>query len=292
MSGNLIGPRVTGSNWTPVVSHDVTHLISGDIDSVRTRLSEALERVGYLVINETPIQGKRSGTTAGANGCSTDILEYPASLTIGLKSAKPGSTRAAFAYEVRHSMGYLSKGDRQTLDRESEAIVAIAHAQTFARSCSACRAELVGAARFCRQCGAPVQNPYSLSELEILKLTAGINAGYKWLVPGAIMLLVAILTPLLLLLGDENSEKYARHLRAMFIVGGTFGATGILMLSLGLWKLRQLLSRRLERETIHFSAPPPATPLNAPTTSELVHHSIVEETTSLLPQENVQNPRS
>src|SRR5262249_8215901 len=192
------------------VEHDVTRTVFGNVESVRARLSDALEQLSYTVLNETPIQAKRSGTTAGNTGCSNDILEYPTSLTIGLKSAGTNSTRVTFAYVVRHPYGYLTKGDRNTLSREAEALIALSNAIALPSFCPSCGAEISAGTRFCRRCGAPANVVATSAELDLLNLTANANAGYKGTLWGSFFLLLALLFPLLLLFGATDSVRFMK----------------------------------------------------------------------------------
>jgi hypothetical protein len=253
-------------------------------------LSDAVEQLGYNVLNEIPLQARRRGTRAAVSGCSNDILNYPASLAIGLKSAGTNSTRVTFAYVIRHPYGYLTKGDRITLSRESEAIIALANAKALPTTCSSCAAEVTSGVRFCRQCGAPVKVGASSVELELLKTTAGTNAGYKGALFGAIFLLIAFLLPLVLLLGSDNPVRFAKLVKAISVISGSLGISGFLMLLAGLWSLRKLLNQPLERETKEQHIPAVHRSLGVPDTSELISSpasqgSITDATTDLLPQE-------
>lgn len=271
------------------VEHDVTRTVFGNVESVRARLSDALEQLSYTVLNETPIQAKRRGTTAGAMGCSHDILEYPTSLTIGLKSAGTNSTRVTFAYVIRHPYGYITRGDRNTLSREAEALIALSNAIAFPSTCPSCGAESSAGTRFCRRCGAPANVAIPSSELDLLSLTANANAGYKGAFWGAFFLLLALLFPLLLFLGSQDPVKFMKVMKVVSICSGTFGITALLLLLYGLRKLRKSLNQSLEKERKELHVPA-IRGIDAPDTSELTiqpasQNSITDATTDLLPQE-------
>ncbi len=290
MSAEFLAAMGDGSGMYYHVEHDVTRTVFGDVESVRARLSDALEQIGYSVLNEAPIQAKRRGTTAGSSGCSTDILDYPASLTVGLKAAGPGATRVTFAYVVRHPYGFLTKGDRHTLTREAEAIVALANARAFPANCPSCGAAVTGGTRFCRQCGAPASAAAAPAELDLLHLTAGANAGYKGAGWGAIFLLIALLLPLLLFFGSDDPARFAKMVKVISIVGGSLGLSGLLLLSSGLWRLAKALNRTPDRDLREPIAPPVRRDLAAPATNELPPasaspHSVTDATTDLLPHE-------
>ncbi len=265
--------------------HDVTRIVAGDPESVRARLADALEQAGYRVLNENPIQARRSARGGATTGCSTNILDYSTSLNIGLKSAGPNSTRVTFDYVVKQVYtGYLSKGDRHTLTREAEAVIALATTRATPSTCSSCGAEIVGGSRFCRQCGAP-KNTTHPAEMEVLRLTAGANASYKSIAPGAFFIIIAMLLPLILFFLDQDSAKFAKRVMAISAMAAALGASGLIMLFMGLFRLRKLAKPPTEAESLPL---PPRRSIGVPDTAELppqsVQHSVTEATTDLLSQ--------
>jgi hypothetical protein len=293
MGGEFISaPGNGGGSYQ--IEHDVTRTIHGDVESVRARLSDALEQLGYRVLNEAPLQARRSGTTAGAAGCATDVRESPTSVTIGLKSLGAHSSRVTVSYVVRNPYGCLSRGDRATLEREAEAAIALAQMHHHLSACASCGAELGGATRFCRQCGAPA-TPVAPAELKVYQLTADVNSGYKWAFWSLMFLLTTALLPLLLLLGSDNPAKFAKLVKIVGFLCAMFGAGGFWFLGMGLHRLRKSLLP--DAEPAPLAAPPRRNPgaLSPPDTNELAPasaspsiptgHSITENTTDLLPQE-------
>jgi hypothetical protein len=270
--------------------HDVTRVVAGDAESLRARLADALEQMGYRVLNETPIQARRSAAASAKSGCSPDILDYGRSLDIGLKSAGTNATRVTFAYTVKgvHS-GYLTKGDRNTLTREAEAAIALAMSRAALSHCPACGASASGA-RFCRQCGAPVaaDDP---PELELLRLTAGANASYKSIIMGAICTLVGLLLPTLIYLFKHDTMSAGKLLKLITLLVSFISGPGLVFVLMGLWRLAGTIKRKPEQDELH--APSRRGVEGAPDTAALppqsiqypVQHSITEATTGLLPQE-------
>ncbi|HMV49598.1 MAG TPA: zinc ribbon domain-containing protein [Blastocatellia bacterium] len=294
MSAEFI-PVMSGSDQTSYTfEHDVTRQVAGDIESVRAKLADALEQMGYRVLNETPLQARRSAKSGASSGCSADILEYQTLLNIGLKSAGPNSTRVTFAYTVKGVYsGHLSRGDRNTLTREAEALLALALARTSAAHCPACGADTAGSSRFCRRCGAPlgVATP---PEMEVLRLTSNANASYSNLSGGLLFILIALACLIPLFFGGSDPVKFAKLVKILSVVSGSLGAVGIFMLLAGMARLRATLRKPIEQDSL------PQTPrrsqpegINAPDTNELppafdpgtVSHSVVEATTDLLPHE-------
>ena len=91
MSAEFAAAMGEGGFYT--FEHDVTRIVVGDIESARARLADALEQMGYRVLNENPIQARLSAKSAAKTGCSQDILDYQTSLDIGLKAAGPNWAR-------------------------------------------------------------------------------------------------------------------------------------------------------------------------------------------------------
>jgi hypothetical protein len=277
--------------------HDVTRIVAGDAESLRARLAGALEQMGYRVLNENPIQARHGASVLAKSGCSQDILDYHRSLYIGLKSAGANSTRVTFAYTVKgvHT-GFITKGDRNTLTREAESIVALAQSRAALSYCPACGAGGVGGTRFCRQCGAPVASA-DPPELDMLRLTADANASFKNIVTGAIFALIGVLAPALLFLKIflfPNHSLDADLLKLMAILLGTFGAMGLAFLIPGLWRLGRAIKHRPEREELPTPSrrsfvedvnSPDAAALPPQSIQHPAQHSVTEATTGLLPQE-------
>jgi hypothetical protein len=272
---------------TGTSEHYVTRYVVGDIESVRLRLIDAVESMGYRVVTENPLLAKRGARGGGQWGCSADVLDYPTTLTIGLKSVARNSTRVTFDYEIKHP--FVTKGDKYVLTREAEALIAIATRRAIAASCAACGSEIVGDSRFCRQCGAPTENTKP-AELDVLRLTAGAQIGYQWSILGFIFLLVALLLPLFLFFKSyPDPERFARAVRVIIILCSTFGGLGMWGLLSGIRRLHKTLKPTSVEEPVGLprvkTAPrtnelPPITEESVPVSS-----SVVEGTTDLLPAE-------
>lgn len=290
MSAEFGGAMGDGSEMYYTFEHDVTRYAVGEIESLRARLADALEQMGYRVLNESPLQARRSAKGGAHSGCSSDILDYQTTLNIGLKSTGTNSTRVAFAYTVKGAYsGYVTKGDRNTLTREAEAILAQAVARAGGAHCPGCGADTVGSSRFCRQCGSPL-GAASPVEMEVLRLTSNANASYNNISGGLFFLLLAAAFVLLLLLAGDNPAKFDKLLKIVSIVSGGLGLLGLFMFAVGLIRLRKTL-----RQPIAQDASPSAPRhkglegIEVPNTNELppvsASHSVIDATTDLLPQE-------
>jgi hypothetical protein len=282
-----VGADYKGAMGDTSFDHDVTRVVAGDAERIRARLADALERMGYRVLNENPIQARHGASGLAGSGLSQDILDYRRSLDIGLKSAGANSTRVTFAYTVKGvNSGHFTKGDRNTLTREAEAILALAHSRDALSYCPACGADAAGGVRFCRQCGSPVAASDPL-ELDLLRLTAGANAGYKFIGGGFLFIVLGMLIPLVIYLFNHDTisaEKMLKVTALCLLVSGI----GLGFLIAGIGRLRKIVDREPQETP---SAPrsvvaaPGAVALPPQSIQQPVQHSVTEATTGLLPQE-------
>jgi len=175
-----------GSQTTEIY---LKRVLVGDVESVRARLSAALERLGYDVIEEEPaLHGRRGAKGWGVYYSSADILDYPMTLVIRLKPISIHSTRATFDYTIKHP--WLSDGEKGVLTREAEAITALATTRAADKLCAACGTEATDDSRFCRRCGAPMTSEQG--ELEVLRMTAETRAAHTSVVTSTTLSLVSI----------------------------------------------------------------------------------------------------
>lgn len=152
--------------------HQFKKTISGNIDTVRKRICDALEDLEYAVLGDNPIQAKRRRRR---NIWTASVLEYQTQLTIALKPISEASTLATFDYEVEY---LFSKGDRRTLEREADAIIALATQPPGSSICKACGIENDTGVRFCRACGTPVGQQPALAEVELMQMSADASAAH------------------------------------------------------------------------------------------------------------------
>ena len=166
----------------------------GSVESVSARLIAALERLGYDVIEEQPaILGRRGARGWGTWYGSADVLDYSMTLVIRLKALGDHSTRATFDYKVCHP--WLSKGDKEVVSREAEAITALATMRAADKLCAACGTEAMDDSRFCRRCGAPMTAEQT--ELDVLRMAAETRAGHTSVVAITMLSLLSMLMAIL-----------------------------------------------------------------------------------------------
>jgi len=180
---------------------------------------------------------------------------------------------ATFNYEVKSYMR-MTKGDRQTLLREAEAMVALASGRSSVSACPSCATPVTDDSHFCRRCGAPLV--IDVSELEVLRLTRKSRTAYHNLVMGVVILFVTSLLLLPLFRVDPKAFK------VLVLFVSAFGAFGLFALLQGIWQLHFVLNPGIAKQGVVPGAPA----LNAPVTQALptpvARASITEGTTELL----------
>ena len=266
--------------------YEFARVLVGDADSLRGRLAEAAERLGYRVVSRHPVVARRKARGAGRSGCSADILEYPTELVITLRPLSAAATHATFAYTVKN-YAYAARGDERTLESEADAIAALARSTSAPAACSACGAEASDDSRFCRRCGAPLVSEEP-AEVEVMRLTAGTRAAYKGIRMGLFGVLMCVLVALFMLFVAGG-----KSLDVAQVVLVAVGFATLFTLLAGLWRLYRTLNG--ERDETFAPAAEPARVPPVPRTSALppapAQVSITEGTTELLEKEKVKAER-
>ena len=180
--------------------HHFRRTIPGDIESVRRRLSDVLESFGYIVLGDTPIQAKRPRQKSIWVAM---VLDYDTTLTLALKPISSASTLATFDYQIEQ---LFTKGEMQALEREAEAIIALASTATIEVFCPSCGAENAGNARFCRSCGKPAALNQLPAELEVMRLTANASGSQIELTLGLLISFLALLIAASIILFVSSSK--------------------------------------------------------------------------------------
>ena len=262
------------STPTTVSDHDVTLAIPGDVASVRNRLIEAVQQVGFRIIGEQPIYAKRSRECAARWDCSLNALDYPTTLTIALKQTNDVSVLATFNYEVKSYM-HMTKGDRQTLAREAEAIAALTSERLAISSCRSCGTPVTDESHFCRRCGAALI--FDVPELEVLRLTRGARGSYHNMVGGMIALVIALLA-----MGLAFATFGQKISGALLWIAIAIGGYSLYLLVQGMWQLHRTLNSKAPKTVTANTL----APLSASVTTALppapARISVTEGTTELL----------
>src|SRR5688572_16644272 len=166
-------------NEMTVSEYTVRRVLTGEAEAVRARLVYALESLDYLVVSDNPLQARRARRK---DIVRADFTDHPRRLAVGLRQVGATATQVTFDFAVTHG-GWVTKGDLLTLEREADAVVALAASPPATGLCRSCGTENGGEARFCRLCGAP-NTSGEPAELEVLRLTASARAGLQEIVGG------------------------------------------------------------------------------------------------------------
>ncbi len=258
---------------TTISDHDVTLTITGDVESLRPRLLEAIEKVGYKVLGEQPIYAKRSAQGGARSGCSFEALDYSTRLMIQLKQVNNITVVATFNYELKTCMR-LTKGDEQTLLREAEAIKALASERFSISACPSCATPVTDDSHFCRRCGASLA--IDVAELEVWRLTRKSRTAYHNLAIGLVILFVACLL-LLPLVWVE-----AKLFKVFLLFSLVSFSLGLVALLQGVWQLHFALNPKASEPATKRIEPVFAAPLTQALPAPGARASITEGTTELL----------
>jgi zinc-ribbon domain len=272
MSTDYLSPNTTLND------HDLTLAIPGDVGSVQQRLTKAVQALGYKVLAEQPLYAKRGGQSWARWDCSLNVLEYPTTLTISLKQMNDVAVVVNFSYEIKSCM-HMTKGDRQTLVREAEAIAALATERLGVSACPACGTRITDESHFCRRCGAPLV--LDLPELEVLRLTRESRASYHNILIGALVLFLAALTILPIFVVNG-----ARIFGPLFWMGIPLGSYAFYLLFRGMWQLHYTLNPKPLKNAIARSQPAFPTSITTALPPARANASVIEGTTELLSSTN------
>jgi ribosomal protein L40E len=199
------------------------------------------------------------------------VLDYPTTLTISLKQTNDAAVLATFSYEIKSYMR-MTKGDRQTLAREAEAIIALTTERLAISACRSCGTQVTDESHFCRRCGAALG--LDVPELEVLRLTKDTRGSYHHIFVGLVSLSLAVLAALLLFIMNG-----AKLFGPIFWVGIPLATYGLLMLFSGTLKLHRTLN---SDATKTITASQPAFRSSVTTALPPAPASVTEATTNLL----------
>ena len=256
-----------------VSDHDLSLTITGEVEALRPRLLEALQKLGYTILGDQPIYAKRGAQGGARYDCSFEVLDYPTRLNISLKQINDFAVTITYSYEVKTHWN-MTKGDRQTLRREAEAIAALASERLSISACTACATPVTDDSHFCRRCGAPLV--IDVPELEVLRLTRKSRTAYHNLINGVVFFLIAslIMLPLIWI----NNPKLSS---VLLIFGTGSGVFALINLVQGMWQLHYALNPRA-KETEAAPANRFSAPYTQPLPSVPARASVTEGTTELL----------
>jgi len=223
--------------------HQFRRIISGELETVRKRMCDVLEDFGYAVLGDNPIQCKRRRQRSLL---SATILECHTQLTIALKPISTASTLATFDYVVEYM---FTRGDRQTLEREADAIIALATAPVNRTVCPSCQTENDGSVRFCRVCGMPARHDLPL-EIELMRMSADASSAHLEISIGLILQLLTLVVSLpMILLGVSGIVRLGWIL---FAIGEVLSALPLLQ---GVRRLKTAVTLKVSEQNRQIALP-------------------------------------
>ncbi len=218
----------------------VKKVLAGNIKTVRLQVMDAMETVGYDIIEEEPnILGRRGAKGWATAFASADVLDYATNLTVRLKPIGENSTRVTFDYLIKHPL--LTTGEKNIVVQEAETIAAISKTHAVEKMCSVCETESTDDSKFCRRCGAPLTSEQA--ELEVLRMMAETRAAKTSVVIGSVLTTISIILIAIafvfILIGNLDSEA----LLGLLAFGGIAGLLGLISSFFGWNRLKRALEK-------------------------------------------------
>jgi hypothetical protein len=238
-----------GTSGYPSTEHYLRRVLVGNVEDVRHRLSNVLERLDYDFIDENGLEIEaRRGARGWANaGASADVLDYPRTLVIKLKPLSDNSTQASFAYTIKHPL--LNRGEKEVLTREAETIATLATIRAMDRICAVCGTDSDNNSRFCRKCGTPLTGDETA--IEVLRMTAEIRSGHTSVVTSSIVVgITTLLTLIALILFNYGGS--AKGISLFLIASIMLSLLNIFVIGFGWKRLNNALrAKTVEPKIIH-----------------------------------------
>lgn len=238
-----------GNIYNQNTEHYLKRVLTGNVASVRLRLSVVLERLDYDFIDdegELEIQAKRNVRGWAGSYASADVLDYPRTLIIKLKPLSENSTRASFAYTVKHPA--LNRGEKEVLTREAETIAKLATIRATDKICAVCGTESTDDLRFCRKCGAPMTGDETA--LEVLRMTAEIRSGHTSVVTSGVIAAATTVVTLAALLTLTASGAIDKGVFWLLLLSLAFSVLNVLVVGFGWRRLNNALKSNNKEQKI------------------------------------------
>ncbi len=229
--------------------HYLKRVLIGNVASVRVRLSAVLERLDYDFIydeGEFEIQAKRGVLGWAGSYASADVLDYTRTLIIKLKPLSENSTRASFAYIVKHPS--LNRGEKDVLTREAETIAQLATARATDKVCAVCGTESSDDSRFCRKCGSPMTGDET--SIEVLRMTAEIRSGHTSVVTSAFTSAAAALVAIIALVSLLANGAVVKPVLLFLSLSIVFSLLNVLIIGFGWNRLNNAIKSKNKEQKI------------------------------------------
>ena len=215
-------------------------VLAGNVNTVRLQIIDAMETLGYDIVEEEPnIIGRRGAKDWGTWFGSANPLDYATTLTVRLKPIGETSTRATFDYLIKHGM--LNKGDRNIGVQEAKTIAAISKTHTIEKLCSVCETESTDDSKFCRRCGAPLTSEQA--ELEVLRMMAETRAAKTSIVTSSILTPLSALAILIFYILTTAGLMKPKVFPIILVLGGLGMLAGFISTFFGWNRLKRALEK-------------------------------------------------
>lgn len=261
-----------------------SEVLAGKPETIRRRLVDAMESLGFHIIEEQPhIIGRRDAKGWGKWYGSADVLEYATTLTIRFRNVGENSSSVTFDYVIKH--GWLNEGDKKIVVQEARTIAALSRVPAISKMCPVCGIDSTDDSKFCRSCGAPLTA--ESSELEVLRLMAETRSAKVSVISYTFTTLIGtfgLLITLILSVAGIIDAKTVLPLAAistltlLFSILTSFFAWNRLKRALDTPQPKQIKG---QRQTTEIYTPPEPAALN----QAVPFRSITEGTTNLLDPE-------
>jgi ribosomal protein L40E len=178
----------------------------------------------------------------------------------------------------------ITKGEREVLTREAEALSALAAVRGSDLVCTACGTESNDDSKFCRRCG--VKLSVEIPELEVLRMSAEMRAGYTSIVATFIASLLSFgVTGAALLAMIFAGITFGKGVGALLVIGAVLSFLSIIFVGFG-WNRTYRALKRSGNNVAEIADVPPPRQLTMPARSYERPPSVTERTTNLLPTEH------
>ncbi len=227
----------TGEQSTEIY---VKKVLAGNLEMVRWQVIDALELLGYDIIEDEPnIIARRDARGWGRSYMSANPLDYGATVTVRFKSVGENSTRTTFDYLIKHGM--LNKGDRKIIIQEANTIAAISKTHAIEKMCSVCETESTDDSKFCRRCGAPLTAEQA--ELEVLRMMSETRAAKSSVVSSTLLTTISSVALLVAFLLNNAGLMKPKLFVVLMIAGGAAFIGGLIANFFGWNRLKRALDQ-------------------------------------------------
>lgn len=263
-----------------------SEVLAGKPQTIRRRLADAMESLGFDIIEDQPhIIGRRGARGWGKWYGSADVLDYPMTLTIRFRNVGENSSSVTFDYLIKH--GWLNEGEKKIVVQEARTIAALSRVPAISKMCPVCGIDSTDDSKFCRSCGAPLTA--ESSDLEVLRLMAETRAAKTSVVTTSISTLLGAIGLIVTLFLNIANLAPTKALLPLALLSTLALMFGVLTSFFGWNRLKRALDTPQpnqlseRRQTTEIYSPPEPAVLAEP----VGFRSVTEGTTNLLDADKI-----